>query len=380
MNIEQCRWTEQKGWEPYQPGAMGEFAEIIFLFGSTRAIQNNNLLDSIRKSYSNAHLFSCSTAGEIYGTQVTDDSIVATAVGFDETHTVARHARITKGKTTYQIGRDLGDGLDKTNLAHLLVLSDGLNVNGSELVAGLTEGLPVHVTVTGGLAGDGDRFRETYVLEDGIAKRDAVSVIGLYGTKLKVGCGSVGGWDPFGPERLITRSSGNILYEFDGKSALELYKKYLGEYAKNLPASGLLFPLCLRPRNPGDPGVVRTILSVSEEEQSMTFAGDVPEGSYARLMMANFDRLIDGACNAAQNALITMSSGLPELAILISCVGRKLVLQQRVEEELEGVQNILGTQSILTGFYSYGEISPFSGRGKCELHNQTMTVTTLSEK
>jgi hypothetical protein len=200
----------------------------------------------------------------------------------------------------------------------------------------------------------------------------------LYGSRLKVGFASLGGWDPFGTERLITRSRGNVLYEMDGRSALGLYRKYLGEHADGLPATGLLFPLSVRTRAADTP-VVRTILSIDEKDQSLTFAGDVPEGSYARLMKANFDRLIDGAVGAARTSYQAGGSTTPDLALLISCVGRKLLLKQRIEEEVEGVRDVLGGSAVLTGFYSYGEISPFTPGAKCELHNQTMTITTLSE-
>ncbi|MCP4756795.1 MAG: hypothetical protein GY866_38525, partial [Proteobacteria bacterium] len=203
--------------------------------------------------------------------------------------------------------------------------------------------------------------------------------LGLYGEQLEVGFASLGGWDSFGPERLITRSEGNVLYELDGKSALALYRKYLGDHAAGLPATGLLFPLSLRSPESED-GLVRTILSINEEDQSLTFAGDVPEGIYCRLMKANFDRLIDGAIGAAKVSFEAIGSSSPDLALLISCVGRKMVLNQRVEEEIEGAREILGKRTVLTGFYSYGEISPFSPRARCTLHNQTMTITTFSEK
>jgi hypothetical protein len=241
----------------------------------------------------------------------------------------------------------------------------------------LIKHLPGDVSITGGLSGDGAMFKETYVLWDDEPEKDSVAAIGFYGNRLRVGYASLGGWDPFGPERLITRSQGNILYELDGKSALALYKKYLGEHAKGLPSTGLLFPLSVRARE-GERGVVRTILSVNEKDQSMIFAGDVPEGAYARLMKANFDRLIDGAVEAAKTSLDLIAAP-PQLAILISCVGRKLILKQRIEEELEGVRDILGAQVTISGFYSYGEISPFTKNAQCELHNQTMTITAFSE-
>jgi hypothetical protein len=242
----------------------------------------------------------------------------------------------------------------------------------------LAKKLPHGTSITGGLSGDGDRFKETLVLWDSAPAKDTVAVIGFYGNRLRVGYGSLGGWDPFGPERLITRSEGNVLYALDGQSALQLYKKYLGEHAKGLPATGLLFPLSIKLKGSDTP-IVRTILSVDENNQSLTFAGDVPEGAYACLMKANFDRLIDGAVSAAKTSHIALGETSADLAILISCVGRKLVLRQRIEEEVEGVRDILGDHTVLAGFYSYGEISPFTPNAKCELHNQTMTITTFAE-
>jgi hypothetical protein len=210
-------------------------------------------------------------------------------------------------------------------------------------------------------------------------ERGAVIAVGFYGERLRIGYASLGGWDPFGPERRITRSAGNVLYELDGRSALALYKLYLGDHAAKLPASGLLFPLSVR-ETAGAPGVVRTILAVDEETSTLTFAGDMPQGALAQLMKANFDRLIDGAVGAARTSYEAVGGSSPDLALLISCVGRKMVLKQRVEEEVEGVRDVLGERTVLAGFYSYGEISPFTPDARCELHNQTMTITTFAER
>jgi hypothetical protein len=206
-----------------------------------------------------------------------------------------------------------------------------------------------------------------------------VAAVGFYGDRLRVGYGSMGGWDSFGPDRLITRAKANVLYELDGGSALELYKQYLGPHAATLPASGLLFPLSLR-SDTGDSHVVRTILGIDEADGSLVFAGDIPEGGYARLMKANVDRLIDGAHGAATACYESLGTTSPSLALLISCVGRKLVLKQRTEEEVESVRAVLGEGTVLSGFYSYGEIAPFAASTRCELHNQTMTITTLTER
>jgi hypothetical protein len=377
MRIEQTHWMTNQGWTPAPPGNLGADAQLVLLFGSPACLKQVAWQEDIANAYPNAHTLGCSTAGEIYGIEVSDETLVATAIAFEHTRIHGASLTLSEIDDSYQAGKQLANSLPHESLVHVLVISDGQNVNGSKLVAGLTEHLPLGVTLTGGLAADGDRFQETLVLWNSLPEPNKIAVIGLYGERLKVGFGSLGGWDAFGPERVVTRSAGNILYEIDGQPALALYKRYLGEHAKDLPASGLLFPLSLK--TAAGESLVRTLLGVNETDHSLTFAGDVPQGTHARLMKANFDRLIDGAIGAAQTSYEAIGQTSPELALLISCVGRKLVLKQRIEEEVEGVRDTLGEKTVLAGFYSYGEISPFTPSAKCELHNQTMTITTLSE-
>ncbi|MCG9880924.1 MAG: FIST C-terminal domain-containing protein [Bacteroidia bacterium] len=379
MRTQQLKYTQQKGWETVSKTEENINPQLIFAFGSSQLIAQNTPLASLRNSYPNAVFVGGSSAGEITDTLVLDDTIIATLVEFKHSKVAYVSETINHADESFNVGSNLVKKLDKKDLVHVFIMSEGLNINGSELVRGVRDVMPENVVATGGLAGDGPHFKETYILnENGEASKNLVSAIGFYGTKLSVAYGSLGGWDNFGIERLVTKSNKNILFELDGKPALELYKSFLGEYAKDLPSSGLLFPLNLR-TNRNDEPVVRTILGVNEENQSLTFAGDIPEGSYVRLMKANFDRLIDGAIGAAESTLKNHGGNKPSLAILISCVGRKLVLKQMVEEEVEGVSDVLGKETCLAGFYSYGEISPFSNESKCELHNQTMTISSFYE-
>ena len=379
MITEQRMWTKGKGWEIISNNNLKDNAQLVFLFGDSTLLKAPQNFSEVKEFYPNAHIVSGSTAGEIIGTQVLDYSLVVTAINFTNTPLQFAKSKIQKMEDSLTVGETLANALSKEGLVHVMVFSDGLRVNGTNLVKGLIGKLPKEVAVTGGLVGDQDRFKETFVGLDSVPEQDNLAVIGFYGTHIKIGYGSMGGWDPFGPERLVTKSKDNVLYELDGQSALELYKKYLGDQAKELPASGLLFPLSLRIEGKKT-GLVRTILAVSDQDGSMTFAGDIPEGSYVRLMKANFERLIDGASGAANMSHEAFGGSSPELAILISCVGRKLVLKQRVEEEVESVRDKLGQTTTITGFYSYGEISPVSPTEKqCELHNQTMTITTFSE-
>ena len=378
MKIEQRYWTASGGWQTETASALDGDASLVLVFGSTELLRDGARMEEVRARYPGAPVLGCSTSGEICGTHVRDDSFAVTAVRFE--HTTLKLVQVAIGETgdSLDAGERLAKALPPSQLVHVLVLSDGLKVNGTELARGLRENLPEGVAVTGGMAGDGTAFQHTLVCADGTPGEGLVAALGFYGERLKVGYGSLGGWDPFGPERLITRSKGNVLYELDGHSALDLYKKYLGEHAAG-PADALLFPLALRTGEEGY-GLVRSVMVVNEDDQSMTFAGDMPEGGYARLMKANFDRLVDGAAGAAHASYEMLGSVEPELALLVSCVGRKLVLKQRIEEEVESVREVLGKNTALAGFYSYGEICPHGAITKCELHNQTMTITTFSER
>ena len=378
MLIEQQYWTAGEGWQKESAASVSGDASLVLVFGAGHVLADAARMDEVRAFYPGAPLVGCSTSGEICGTRVRDDSLVVTAVRFEHTAIKLAQTVVNGSEDSASAGKRLARELAQRQLVHVLVLSDGLNVNGTELARGLRENLPQSVAVTGGMAGDGANFKQTLVCADAPPAGGMVAALGFYGERLKVGYGSLGGWDSFGPERLITRSKGNVLYELDGQSALELYKRYLGEHAAS-PAEALLFPLALRTDKEGY-GLVRSVMAIDEENQSMTFAGDMPEGGYARLMKANFDRLIDGAADAAHATSETLGASKPELALLISCVGRKLVLKQRVEEEVEGVRDVLGEDTVLAGFYSYGEICPHGAFTQCELHNQTMTITTFSER
>ena len=377
MRTEQLIWSEAEGWTGL-PGAPVDTTDLVLVFAGTDVLEDGGPLRQLRKTYPRAHFLGCSTAGEICDTRVSDHSLVATVVHFDRTSLQFAQATLKRREESAEAGRQLSEALNRPGLRHILVFSDGLHVNGSALVRGLAACLPSDVTVTGGLAGDGERFGRTYVLGDQEPLTDAVVGVGFYGESIRVGHGSLGGWDPFGPERMVTRSDGNVLYELDGQSALALYKRYLGEHAAGLPAAALLFPLAVQ--IPGSEGeLVRTILGIDEPSQSMTFAGDVPEGARARMMKANFDRLIDGASGAARAAFDPLRDGRPALAILISCVGRRLVLKQRTEEEIESVRDILGHQAATDRLLFIRRDFPPMPAARCELHNQTMTITTFME-
>ncbi|MEK7061768.1 MAG: FIST N-terminal domain-containing protein [Patescibacteria group bacterium] len=381
MKIEQKLWTKETGWQNTSLEKLSEKPQLVLVFGGRTLMEDERYFKEIRSLYPKSHIIECSTAGEVLDTKVRDNSIALTAIFFKKTKVKFAETDIADIDDSLAAGKRLADALPQKGLVHAMVFSDGLHVNGTSLVEGLNNNLPPTVSVTGGLVGDGADFKKTVVGLDHVAMESKIVLIGFYGSNLKIGYGSLGGWDTFGVERLITKSKGNILYELDDKPALELYKTYLGDKAKDLPSTGLLFPLRLRIKEDKNREVVRTILGIDEKNQSMTFAGDMPEGGHVALMKANFERLIDGASGAGNMSIESLGSVAPQLAILISCIGRKLVLKERVEEEVEAVREVIGQQTAMAGFYSYGELCPSTPTEKqCRLHNQTMTITTFREE
>lgn len=371
MKTENGQWIPDHGWE----GAFAlSSADLVLYFAAPDAPRDDTFA-ALRERYPNAHILGCTTGGEIAGSEVVDGSISVLAIDFESVTVRGTLVGIDAPPASFEAGCAIAGDLAADDLRAIFVLSDGTKVNGTELVRGMTSKLPPGVIVTGGLAGDGASFGATRVGLDAPPKTGRIAAVGLYGDALVIGCGSAGGWVPFGPERLVTRSNGNVLSELDNTPALDLYKKYLGDEAVRLPSSALLFPLVIR-RRANEGVLVRTIVGVDDASQTMTFAGDIPEGAVAQLMRASHSELVDGAADAATAARVDTDGSF---AVLISCIGRKLLMGQSTGDEVEAVTSVLGASCSTVGFYSYGEIAPVVG-GFSDLHNQTMTITTFGER
>lgn len=375
MHIQQSLWTAAAGWQRLDgKGPMP--ADVVLYFAAPETLNDEAEYGALQALYPGAHVLGCTTGGEILDAKVFDGVIAATAIRFDRSTVRVTSQPILGRQDSATVGAQLAANLVGEGLKGVFVLSDGTRVNGSDLVRGLKSVLPAHVVLTGGLAGDGANFRSTLVGVDGKVRQGVVAAIGFYGDSIRLRHGSFGGWDPFGPERLITRSQDNVLFELDGEPALDLYERYLGDEAVNLPGSALLFPLSIRAAHDRESPLVRTVVGIDRETRAMIFAGDVPTGHSAQLMRGNFEHLIDGAAEAARQAA---EQGGGALAVLISCIGRKLLLGSRIDEEVETACEVLGADCRTIGFYSYGEICPHDFTASCELHNQTMTITLIDE-
>lgn len=377
MQIEQLIYNRSGIREDAETNKLGTRAQFVLIFGSKELFLEKRIYDQLRNLYPNAYLIGGTTSGEIYKNIAIDHTLSATAVYMEKSKVRLASVAIEEDHFL-EAAAALAAKISGHHLKHVFIVSEGINMNGSKLIEGLTNYLPAGVTLSGGLSGDGERFEETFVIANDYPRKNQVAAIAFYGDNIHFGFGSMGGWSPFGIERLITKSQNNILYELDGQPALNLYKDYLGEYSKDLPSTGLYFPLMLRSKNHHHT-FIRTILRIDELQESLIFAGDVPEGYSAKLMRANHDNLIDGSLQAAGVSLESIGLQNANLAILISGVGRKVVLNQMASEEIDAVRSILGNEAVFTGFYSYGEISPLLRESRSELQNQTMTITLIGE-
>ncbi len=378
MKIDQVLLTRPGSWEAL--AALPGDAQVLLVFGAVSFFHEAGLVPALTQRCPGAILVGCSSSGEVTDQGVEEGCCTVTALSFERVRLQAFATSLADMGDSESAGVRLGGDLLAPDLNAVLLFGPGVHINGSALLQGLSHTLGANIPVMGGLAGDGGAFVQTYTLSPGGISDHQVVALGLYGEGLVLGHGSLGGWEPFGPERRVTRSAGNVLYELDGEPALDIYKRYLGAHAAGLPASGLLFPFAMGGEQEGKDGLIRTILGVDEHSGSLILAGDVHEGGSLKLMHASTDRLVDGAEGAAMAAMEMLQGGSPALALLVSCIGRKLVMGDRVDEEVEAVAAVFGQGAVLTGFYSNGEISPFMPGGACRLHNQTMTVTTLMEK
>ncbi len=351
---------------------------LVLVFGNRYLLESPTIYNEIKELFPTGNIVFGTTSGEILKESVNDNSIAVTAIEFEKSNYTIHSKNIKNfDNDSEKLGRALTATFDKINLKHIFIVSEGSFVNGSSLIKGLEKNIGNSIKISGGLCGDDARFEKTLASYNQNPKEGEIIAIGFYGDSLEITCANYGGWLAFGPERIITKSKGNILFELDHKPALDLYKTYLGEKANELPQAALLYPLSLRINNTEE-NVVRTILNIDESNNTMILAGDVPENAIVQLMMSSVDDIADGASKAAMYAMQNRKTK-PELALLVSCIGRKLVMNQRTEEEIEEVIEVIGNQSITTGFYSYGELSPFSNQKECKLHNQTMTLTLISE-
>jgi hypothetical protein len=377
MQIEQKKWTPENTWETLRSDLRdSKEYQLVLVFGSRTLLSSVGFYDEIRNCYPKAQILMNSTSGEIIDTQVNDDTISLTAIRFGNTQFKTTSVTYHDFKCAESAGNQISKTLQAINLTNILVFADGQHVNGQRLVQGIGENLSTSVVISGGLAGDGNKFQKTLLGLNEQPSEGKIIAVGFYGSRLTVTTGSMDGWEEFGNEIIITKSIHNTILELNHEPALKFYHQNINTNIASKDGGNLLSPISIK-ISKEDSSSIRTIKSINEDENSITFDGIVPQGSMIKMMKANFESLINAATSAAKNSTQNISN--PELAIVISNIGRKIILSKRIEEEVEVIREVLGESTAITGFYSYGDISFVKGTSQPESNNQSMTITTMRE-
>ncbi|MFH1114932.1 MAG: FIST N-terminal domain-containing protein [Pseudomonadota bacterium] len=337
-----------------------------------------DLLLGVHEAVGTDAVVGCTTDGEISTGGFGTDSAVLAGVVTDQIqfHVVSAQGL---GKDPLEAGRRIAVKLPP-EVSYVQIFSDGLTGNGCAILRGIASVLGEDVPIAGGTAGDAGRFRQTWQFHGPRVLTDSVTAIGFTGD-FTVGTGVSSGWSPVGTVKIVTRARANVVYELNGEPALDVFKRFLGRHADKLPAVGVEYPLGIVSK-PGAPGeeeyhLIRATMSVSREEGSISFAGEIPEGAAVRLTCGDNDSILKATEEAVRRALAGLGAARPRMVFFYSCMARRIVLGRRTKEETEVLYRTLNKRLPLIGFYTYGEYCRLRAGGPSLFHNETATVSII---
>lgn len=357
----------------HQGNALSD-ADLVFVFGSVGILETPNFYSVLKDSFPNAHICGASCGSSILSESLVSDQCTILAIQFKAAQVRNLKVKISDRHDVDGVIHEIHKHFPLNNLKGLCILVDGFAINSGGLISNLTKKFP-SVPIFGGLASDGDAMITSCVMNNGIGEKGIISVSGFYGESLSISTALAGGWQRFGPERLITKSHDNILEEIDGKKAVQLYKEHLQKEHLNLPHDGLMLPLSVYPKDHPELGKTRSVIGITDDEKALVFAGDVPKGHQARFMTSSIQSL----CRGAEEAVATLKPNGDGFAIAFSCIGHHMFLSSMTEDELDVLTGCLGPNIPLVGFYSNGEICPIGGKHESALHNQTTAIALITE-
>ncbi len=340
----------------------------------------SEMLVGITEAVGTPKLAGCTTDGEISTGGFSTGSVVLGGVVSDTiTFEVASTSSIGAGSEN--AGRRLAQQLPRA-AAHVQIFSDGLTGNGCAILRGMESVFGPQVPISGGAAGDARAMKQTWQFIGSRVLTDSVTAIAFSGN-VQVGTGVRSGWFPAGVPKTVTRAAGNVVYEMEGEPALAVYRRYLGPLADKLPAVGIQFPFGIVDEvgSLGESPILRAPMAINETDGSVTFAGEIPQGSTIGLTTGgSATSLLDASADAARRAMDALGGVSPSMIFFYSCMARKILLGTRTGEETERISNVVGRHVPIIGFYTYGEYCPNVSGNECKLHNETATVTVVGTR
>lgn len=370
----------------------GGTPEVLIVLGSPR-FDHKQLLAGIISVAGDVPMVGGSTAGEISGSGISNESVVIMALGSD-TLDFATGIGLDMSQDETACGVALVDDfrhrISIKEASSLLIFPDGMGGDGLKVIDGLQSVMGTGFEIVGGYLGDGEDFRTTFQYFNGKVYNNAMPGLLICGKAgFRTGIGVRSGFESIGNRFYCTAAEGNIVKEFDNERALDLYKEFLGdERFQRLPGICLEYPFGLIDDKVSIAGKeyfqLRCCLAVDHEKGSITLAASIPEGRAITLTTASRGDIINGAKLAAEQAKESLKDAKPEAILMFSCVGRKLILGRRTQEEVAVVKEVLGKDVPLIGFYTYGEIGPIDKTREelsvSKFHNETVVLWVLGSK
>lgn len=370
----------------------GGVPDTLIVFGSCR-FDHKKLLAGITSVTGDIPMVGGTTAGEISTSGFTTQSVVIMALsspGLEFSTGIGLHMSKDERNCSAALAKKILKESSMTNVLSLLIFPNGMGGDGIKVIEGFHQVLGTEIEIVGGYLGDDERFENTFQYYNGKVYKDAIPALLISGEKgFETGIGVRSGFESIGNRLYCTDSEGNIVKKFDDERALDLYKEFLGEErSKRLPGICLEYPFGLIDEKVSIAGKeyfqLRCGLNVDHKNGTITLAASIPKGSAITLTTASRGEIINGAKLAARQAREALKGAVPQAILMFSCVGRKLVLGRRTQEEVDAVRKILGENVPIMGFYTYGEIGPIDKLREelaaAKFHNETVVLWVLGEK
>jgi len=254
----------------------------------------------------------------------------------------------------------------------LLVLSAGLQADGEAFVHGVIVTMGYEAPLFGGLAGDDLKMQGTYTFTEKEITGLGVLALALDNVKIEVNGLAVSGWKGIGTIKTVTRAEGNVVYTIDDHPALDVYSRYFNINLGDDQTLAAEYPLQVMRE---DGSFVLRAAMIINPDKSMVYAGTVPQGSQVQFSMPPSTEIIDFAIQNLSH--FKQDTTNADALILFSCKGRHLALGPMIEDEIDSIFHLW--EAPMVGFFTYGEIGPTKA-GRCDFHNNTLTLVTLREK
>jgi len=331
-------------------------------------------LEKILSIFAERHIaiFGCTSSGEIAGLDAFEESIVVMLFNLP---TDAFRIKLFDGmyKTSYQVGQEVATWAQKIfNAPALLVLSAGLQADGEAFVHGVIVTMGYEAPLFGGLAGDDLKMQGTYTFTEKEITGLGVLALALDNVKIEVNGLAVSGWKGIGTIKTVTRAEGNVVYTIDDHPALDVYSRYFNINLGDDQTLAAEYPLQVMRE---DGSFVLRAAMIINPDKSMVYAGTVPQGSQVQFSMPPSTEIIDFAIQNLSH--FKQDTTNADALILFSCKGRHLALGPMIEDEIDSIFHLW--EAPMVGFFTYGEIGPTKA-GRCDFHNNTLTLVTLREK